>query len=77
MFYRARTTIAKITFSFISFIVDRHELFMLHWHGPDLDWAISDFDTWLKWQSKSDNMLDPYDVKAKLWECINDRVGRD
>ena len=74
MFYRIRSAVIKVISAVLAMIAGYFELFMLHYRGPDLQWAVDEFDAWLKWQGKADKDLDPYDVREKLWEFINERT---
>lgn len=73
MFYRVRSTTIKIIASILALVTDQIDSFKLHYYGPDLSFAIEDFSNWLKWQYKADKRPDPYDVREKLYEFLNER----
>jgi hypothetical protein len=73
MFQRIKYTVTKIIVSIIANIASAFVLFRLHYDGPELKWAVDEFDNWLKWQGKVDKTLDPDDVRQVLWEFMNER----
>jgi len=64
---------SSVVKSIICSIIYRCELFLDHYHGPDVQRAIDDYDNWLKWEYKAGNMIDPQDAREKLAEFLNDR----
>ena len=73
MLYRIKRFVVDVISSVIATISYQIKSFVDHYNGPRVLWAIEDFNQWLKWEGKADNMLDPYDVRQKLAEYLHDR----
>ena len=71
--YRVKSVAIAVIASVFSMIVYKITSFKEHYNGPKYVWVFEDFDNWLKWEGKADNMLDPYDVRQKLAEYLHDR----
>jgi len=52
------------------------EMFDLSYKGPELKWAIDEFDEFLRQKIKytDQKTIDLEEVRAKLWEIVNGRM---
>ena len=72
-YHRLTHLLGKVFKSVASMVTHHRESFLDHYHGPDMRYAIDDFDNWLKWEYKAGNKIDPQDAREKLAEFLTDR----